>query len=187
MGEPISVPPLGMAAASGRDVAALHDPRPACIVGACGADGAVGFATIIWATPISHDPAMTAIALRARSHTMGLLCESGRFSLCTLPATADAVQLVELCGSSTGHKADKGALVPHQVVDGVPVPLMALSWQLCAVESVQETGDHLLVVGTVESAGTALEQRDERGRLLPWEGLLCVQHGAYGACQPLEG
>lgn len=176
-----------MEGVGGRDVAALLDPRPTCIVGACGPDGAVGFATVLWATPVSHDPAMTAIALRERSHTMGLLRASGRFSLCTLPASDASVQLAELCGTTTGHHADKGAQVPHELVDGVPVPLGALGWQLCVVESVQPAGDHLLVVGRVERAASACGERDERGRLLPWDGLLCVQHGAYGRCQPLEG
>lgn len=174
------------ALASGRDVAALHDPRPACIVGAAGAGGRIGFATVIWATPISHTPPLVAFALRERSHTMGLLRASGRFSLCTLPADGEAARLVELCGSTSGHQEDKGAQVPHRLVEGVPVPICALSWEACRVESIQEAGDHLLVIGCVEAAATRCGQRDERGRLLPFETLLCVQHGAYGACSPLQ-
>ena len=171
----------------GRDVAALQDPRPACVIGARGADGRLGLATVIWATPVSHTPPLVAFALRERSHTLGLLRATGRFSLCVAEATATGVRLVEQCGGASGHDVDKGLLVEHELVDGLPVPTACASYLVCQVESVQKAGDHLLVIGTVQRAATRCAERDGRGRLLPYEGLLCVQHGAYGACAPLEG
>lgn len=176
--------PSEMAPATGRDVAALLDPRPACVVGACH-QGRIGFATVIWATPVSHSPALVAFALREGSHTMGLLRAAGRFSVAVPLAGEGGVRLVEACGDQSGHAVDKGALVPHELVDGVPVPHGACAWEACAVRSVQQAGDHLLVIGEVEQAATSCQQRDERGRLLPTEALLCVQHGAYGRCEPL--
>ena len=186
----------------GRDVAALHDPRPLVIVGARGVDGAVGFATVIWVTPLSHTPPLVAFALREASHTMGLVRQAGAFSLATLPADADAARLAELCGSQTGHRFAKGDAVDYVLVEVegardaeprpaegagapaadatrlVPVPAAALSWEACAVRSVQEAGDHLLVIGEVTRAATR-GSRDERGRLAPVETLLCIHHGAY--------
>lgn len=174
--------------AEGRDIAALLDPCPACIIGARSPEGRVGFATIIWAMPVSHNPAMTAFALRAKSHTMGLIKETGRFSLSTLPADAASIEVVEACGYQSGNKVDKGELVAHELreIEGhvLPVPAAALSWQLCEVESIQETGDHLLVVGRVVEAGTRAS-RDSQGRVAPVETLLCIQHGAYGGVNPL--
>lgn len=180
MGEPIESPLPGTPA-SGRDIAALMDPRPACVVAACH-EGIVGFATVIWVTPISHEPPMVAFALRERSRTMGLLRASGRFSLSVPSASGDGVALIEACGNQSGHHVDKGALVAHDMIDDVPVPKGAYSWESCVVDSIQAAGDHLLVVGTVQQAATACDQRDARGRLLPLDTLLCVQHGAYGAC-----
>lgn len=209
--------PAALEPACGRDIAAIHDPRPLVIVGARGTGGEVGFATIIWATPVSHTPPLVALALRARSHTMGLLRESGAFSLATLPADADAARLAELCGNRTGHAFDKAAAVDYVLVaaggaapaedaededaaapaagtrdesaDGaalVPVPAMALSWETCAVRSVQEAGDHLLVIGEVTRAATR-GSRDDAGRLAPVETLLCIHHGAYAPVgAPLE-
>ncbi len=217
--------PAALEPACGRDIAAVHDPRPLVIVGARGTGGEVGFATIIWATPVSHTPPLVALALRARSHTMGLLRESGAFSLATLPADADAARLAELCGNRTGHAFDKAAAVdyvlaaaggaapaedaededaagtrdesaavpaadaPGESADGaalVPVPAMALSWEACAVRSVQEAGDHLLVIGEVTRAATR-GSRDDAGRLAPVETLLCIHHGAYAPVgAPLE-
>lgn len=172
----------------GRDIAALQDPRPICLIGACAGDGApANFATVIWVTPVSHKPPMIAFALREKARTMELLRESGAFSVSTLPAAADAAALAEFCGSTTGHAVDKGKQVEHFIVhaertDGdaacAPVPTCALSWVACAVESVQEAGDHLLVVGRVREARIDAP-RDERGRLVPAGTLLCVQHGTY--------
>ena len=183
----------------GRDVAALQDPRPACIVGACAPDGQVALATVIWATPLSHTPPLVAFALRERSHTLGALRATGRggragvgggratgrFSLSVAAATAEGARAVEQCGTASGHAGDKGALVAHDLVDGLPVPRACASYLLCSVEGIQEAGDHLLVIGAVEAAATRCGQRDPKGRLLPFETLLCVQHGAYGACAPL--
>ena len=169
----------------GRDVAALQDPRPACIVGACAPDGQVALATVIWATPLSHTPPLVAFALRERSHTLGALRATGRFSLSMAAATAEGARAVEQCGTASGHAVDKGALVAHDLVDGLPVPRACASYLLCSVEGIQEAGDHLLVIGAVEAAATRCGQRDPKGRLLPFETLLCVQHGAYGACAPL--
>ncbi|MCI8468944.1 MAG: flavin reductase family protein [Eggerthellaceae bacterium] len=190
--------------AEGRDVAALMDPRPVVVVGACapenagareraGGGPAVGFATVIWVTPLSHNPPLVALALREKSHTMGLLRATGAFSLSTLDAAdADAAALTELCGNNTGRSFDKEAAVGYVMAslpaeggpDGapgagaLPVPASALSYELCTVESVQPAGDHLLVIGRVLAAA-ARASRDAKGRVAPVETLLCVQHGAY--------
>lgn len=185
----------------GRDIAALADARPACIIGARSDAGEVCFATVIWATPVSHAPALVAFALRERSHTMGIIRATGRFSLSTPPADARGVQLVKYCGGNTGRLVDKGAAVPHALVelrngeggDGsegehgaalVPVPLHSYSWLAGKVESIREAGDHLLVVGHVTRAATQAP-RDERGLLTPHNTLLCVQHGVYAKAETL--
>lgn len=182
-------------AVTGRDVAALQDPRPICLIGACDNTGAANFATVIWVTPVSHKPPMIAFALREKSRTMQLIRTTGVFSVCTLPATSEAVSTMEFCGSTTGAKVDKGERIDHFTVAvapsdyranarNVPVCDIASSWITAAVESLLPTGDHLLVVGTVREAHTGAE-RDKRGQLTPHDNLLCVQHGTYATDEVL--
>ncbi|WP_165054406.1 MULTISPECIES: flavin reductase family protein [unclassified Adlercreutzia] len=112
--------PLDFELVDGRDVAALQDPRPAVLVGARSDAGEICFATVIWVTPVSHNPAMVAFALRAKSHTMGIIRATGRFSLAVPPADAEGVRLVEFCGGNTGRLVDKGAAVAHALVSASP-------------------------------------------------------------------
>lgn len=182
---------------SGRDVAALMNPRPVVIVGSCKPAGAgereshskederldIGFATIVWATPLSHEPPLVAFALRAASHTMGIVKEAGAFSLSFLPDDGESASLAETCGNQSGHEVRKDELVPYHIVEAegiaAPVPNHSLSWELCRVERIEEAGDHLLVIGAVVKAASRAF-RDERNRLAPRETLLCVQRGCYG-------
>ena len=101
----------------GRDIAALLDPRPVIIVGSVGRRDEVGFATIIWATPVSHEPPMVAFSLRARSHTMSCIQLSGHFSLNILPATQEGAFLCEQVGTRTGFQFNKNVVVKHKIVE----------------------------------------------------------------------
>lgn len=105
--------------ATGRDIAALLDPRPTIVIGARGMTKDIGFATIIWAMPISHKPPMVAIALRETSHTMKCLSASDCFSINVLPATEEAIELAQFCGTRTGLKIRKAPLVEHRFVPAV--------------------------------------------------------------------
>lgn len=102
--------------ATGRDIAALQDPRPTIVIGARGMTKDIGFATVIWATPISHKPPMVAIALRETSHTMKCLSSTDCFSINILPATDEAIELAQFCGTRTGLKIRKAPLVDHRFV-----------------------------------------------------------------------
>lgn len=171
---------LNMPRVDGRDVAAIMDPRPLVIVGAYDpGTERVGFATIIWATPVSHDPAMVAFALRATSHTMGIIQQTNRFSLAVLPPDAESERIVEVCGMN-GCTTDKGELVSHVIHGEAPIPAHAYGWEICAVESIAEAGDHLLVIGRVFEAASAAE-RDAKDCLAPRGTLLCIQHNDYAS------
>ncbi len=185
--------------ATRRDVSAILNPRPLALVGACGPDDETCFATVAWIMPVSHNPAMVAFALRAKSRTMELLRTSGAFSICTLPANAAGISSAEICGNRSGHRENKAELISHFMVNAaaeqdartsvpspapVPIAELAPSWMTCAVERIEETGDHLLVVGNVLTARTRCS-RDDRGRLAPADTLLCVQHDTFASGTPL--
>lgn len=172
-------------AVTGRDIAALQDPRPMIIIGACSPNGETCFATVIWVTPLSHNPPLIAFALRAKSRTMQLIQQSRACSVTTLPATEKAVELAEYCGTTSGNIVDKASQVPHFIATAengspVPVPELAYAWEVCRVNDIQQAGDHLLVICSVEKAHIDCE-RDEKGQLIPHDMLLCVQHGTYAA------
>ena len=185
MSEPCTWCAQNFPAVDGRDVAALQDPRPMAVIGAAGTDGEACFATVIWVTPLSHTPPMLAFALREKSRTMQLIKQVHACSITTLPAAQEAIELAEYCGTTSGNKVDKGAHVSHFMATAqngaaVPVPEMAYSWTVCEVESIQETGDHLLAICRVDEAHIDC-QRDAKGQLIPHDVLLCVQHGTYAA------
>ncbi len=175
---------------TGRDVAALLNPRPVVIIGAH--DGnETGFATVAWITPISHDPALLAFALRAQSHTMGLIRATGAFSVSVLDARAsDSIEAAAYCGNGSGYREDKGKGLAHQLVkpqstdgnesaDGeLPVVAGALSWLACKVEDIREAGDHLLTTALVTEAHTRCES-DGKGRISSVDALLCIQHDTF--------
>lgn len=172
-------------AVTGRDIAALQDPRPMTIIGASGLGGETCFATVIWVTPLSHNPPLIAFALRAKSRTMQLIQQSRACSITTLPATEKAVELAEYCGTTSGNIVNKASQVPHFTETAengspVPVPELAYAWEVCGVNDIQQAGDHLLVICSVEKAHIDCE-RDGKGQLIPHDMLLCVQHGTYAA------
>ncbi|MEF9925177.1 MAG: flavin reductase family protein [Raoultibacter sp.] len=174
---------------SGRDVAALLNPRPVVLVGVYH-KGQVNFSTVAWITPTSHDPAMLAFAVRESSCTLSLLKKTRRCSINVLDASLALPAL--WCGTHCGHSEDKGAQVPHTLA---PLPATARSLPHvcgapsvldCQVNSLQQTGDHLLVVATVEHAYTRCT-RDTRGRIAASDTLLCVQHDTFAQAKVLKG
>lgn len=164
----------------GRDVAASLGPHPIVVVGSRIGDE-ICFATVAWATPVSHTPPMVAFSLRAKSRTFQLVEKSGRFSLSTPDASLTGA--VETCGNKTGNVVDKSALVewmllPHRDKsqrEALPALSGALTAFDCVVENIAPAGDHMLVVGTVQQAFSRAGT-DERGRIDATDALLCVQH-----------
>ena len=172
----------------GRDVAALLNPRPAALIGAY-RHGRVNFTTVAWITPVSHDPAMLAFAVRERSYTLSLLKETRRCSINLLDA--HLAQTALWCGSHSGHAEDKGARLAHTLAplpatpQTLPHVCGALSVLDCQVNSMQKTGDHLLVVATIDHAYTRCP-RDEQGRITAFDTLLCVQHDTFAQAAAIE-
>lgn len=176
--------------ATGRDIAALLNPRPLVLVGAGDGDETC-FATVAWVTPASHYPAMVAFALRARSRTMGIIRSERLFSLSTLDADdPSSTELATYCGTTSGHREDKGAHVPHRLVKpegvtaAVPIVENALSWLICETDDIRKTGDHLLVTAFVREARTRCPA-DSSGHVESLDALLCLQHDGFASAHPL--
>ena len=170
-----------------RDISAIQNPRPMVIVGSH--DGRLtGFASIIWCTPISHDPALIAFALRDRSYTLNMLLNTRTFSLSFLEANEESIKIAEFCGYKSGYNVNKALTVPHNMVEvraqdvhtgHVPIVDNALSWMTCRVDSTQRAGDHTLVIGQVLEAATRSRGTAASPINTP-ETLLCLHHHIYG-------
>ena len=177
---------LSMRLIEGRDIAASLGPRPIAVIGARDGDE-IGFATVAWATPVSHTPPMVAFALRTKSHTFGLVRATRRFTISVLDANLDdAVATVETCGSKTGNVIDKSALVDWRLLPAAeksarePLPVLAgaLTAFECRVDHLDPAGDHMLVIGYVDRAWSRAGS-DERSRIDATDALLCVQHDLF--------
>ncbi|MEG0323561.1 MAG: flavin reductase, partial [Raoultibacter sp.] len=195
-----------MRSVTGRDISALLNARPVVLVGAHGRRDDAGattlhpgassrsvathetcFATVAWAMPLSHDPAMLAFSIRERSRTFEVLRTAGYFSISTLDAKdPTSVVTATYCGNTTGHVENKAAHIPHELIRAegergafvAPAPAAALSWLACEIESIQPAGDHMLVIAYVREARTRCGI-DEQGRTAALDTLLCIQHDTF--------
>lgn len=177
---------LSMHVIEGRDVAASLGPRPLAIIGARDGD-AIGFATVAWATPVSHTPPMVAFALRSKSHTFGLVSKTRRFTISVPDAQMDdAAETVKACGNKTGNTVDKSELVDWRLLPAAqssarePLPAIegALTVFECRVDHLDPAGDHMLVIGYVDRAWSRAGS-DDRGRIDATDALLCVRHDVF--------
>ena len=166
---------------TGRDVAALLNPRPVVLI-TTGGTFAPDIAPVAWVTPLSHEPSLVGVALRPVSANYKSLSVSGEFVLNVVgPQLADAI---DICGAQHGHGRQKLEqsgieLDPGEAVNA-PHVRGAISWLECMVEDLLEVGgDHSLVVAQVVAAHTSCSV-DEKGRVISPDTLLCLQHGAYG-------
>ena len=53
-----------LAAIEGRDIAAVLNPAPITVIGACDEGGRIGFATVLWAMPVSLEISQISVPYR---------------------------------------------------------------------------------------------------------------------------
>ncbi|CAM5598164.1 monooxygenase [Streptomyces tanashiensis] len=165
-GSPTAVEPLPRPAlrAVGEDERAPVDPGEfrrvlghfasgVTIVTALDADGPAGFACQSFAS-LSLDPPLVAFMVARTSTTWPRIAAAGTFCVNVLGAGQGA-----LCRSFAVSGADKFAGVEWgpAPVTGSPRLAGAPAWIDCAITAVHTGGDHLIVVGRVESLGAEQE------------------------------
>jgi len=111
-------------------------------------------ASIAWATPVSSDPPLVAVAVAKGHYSTKLIQETKEFVI-NVPS-ADIVQKVKDCGSVHGDEADKFEKFGLTPAKGkkVRAPLIKECYaQLeCRVVQAPLTGDHVLFIGEVLSS-----------------------------------
>lgn len=189
---------------AGRDISALLNPRPLALVGASHA-GIDNFATVAWITPVSHKPPMMVFALRQSSQTFKMIDITRCFSVC-IPGK-NLLETVVFCGNHTGATEDKMIPVSYRLFDlggervsaqgnesrddkeiavarCVPVLSLARSFLICDVDTIQQTGDHMLVCARVRKAFSQCAT-DDKNRVCALDTLLVIQHDLFTVAEKL--
>jgi len=173
----------------GREIPALLNPRPAVLVTCCDAEGIPNALSLVWHTPLSHDPPLVGISVAKSRYSYGLIEESGEFVINIVSAACR--HAVEVCGQRSGRDGDKlwAASLKLEPARTVRPPLIAgaLGALECRVVNRLSCGDHMLFVGEVVSATARAGSFGDA-----WEPglgavLLCHQRDRFGTCTPGEG
>jgi 3-hydroxy-9,10-secoandrosta-1,3,5(10)-triene-9,17-dione monooxygenase reductase component len=147
-----------------------HYPTGVCAVTSTQADGSPVGMTIGSFTSVSLEPPLVAFFPDRKSTTWPKIERAGRFCVNVLAASQqDHCRLLAM-------KADnKFEAIPYRLSNrGLPILDGVVSWIDCDLDSVQEAGDHFIVVGRV----TELDVELASGPLLFFQG-------GYGNFAPL--
>jgi 3-hydroxy-9,10-secoandrosta-1,3,5(10)-triene-9,17-dione monooxygenase reductase component len=115
---------------------------------------------------LSLEPPLVLIALETGSRMARIVPETGAFAVSILDRAHEFQS-----DRFSGYGPQPDGLftgIRHEIaVTGSPILRDALSWFDCRVASVQELGDHLLVIGQVEAIGVGPDTDDP---LISYEG-----------------
>jgi len=136
------------------------------------------------------NPVIVGIAIAKARYSHGNISRTREYVI-NLP-TADMVEVVDRCGTTSGRDIDKFAEfgLTRLPATKVAPPLIAecpVNIE-CRVTGIQEIGDHDLFVGEVVAQHVDEELLDEKGELCsdrPW--LLCYIFGRYWSMGSMLG
>lgn len=121
---------------------------------------------VSWATQVSFEPRLVAVALERDARTLHAVRAASRFALALLPDTAR--RTASRIGRASSEVADKLAGVPFDGVTPAGVPLLAESreWVECERRAEHPVGDHVLVVAEVVATGGERTEGDDASPIL---------------------
>ena len=173
---------------TGRDIAALLNPRPAVLLSCCNSSGTPNAMTAIWHTPISHEPPVVGVSIGATRYSHRLIEETHQFVLNIVgPAFQKAVRV---CGNYSGSTTDKTlqAGLRWQNSHSVRPPRIAdaLGYLECRVVETLPFGDHSLFVASVLYAEAQESCFSGGSEDALSDVLLCRQREQFGCWGPLS-
>jgi len=149
-----------------RRVTGLVNHGPTVLV-SCRHAGRSNLITLAWATPVSMDPPMIAIAVAPARFSHNLIARSGEFVI-NVPGSG-LLRAVWHCGTTSGRDGDKfgGAGLTEIRGSAVQAPLVGecFGHAECRVIHAPTTGDHTLFVGEVVAASVESSAFDGALRL----------------------
>lgn len=153
-----------------RDVLGQY-PTGVCVVSAVGTDGRASGLAVGSFTSVSLDPPLVAFFPDRSSSSWPKIEAAGSFCVNVLAAHQE-----EVCRALAAKSDDKfKALIWRPAGSGSPILEGAVAWIDCDIESVQEAGDHYIVIGRVR-------ELDNPSTDLP----LLFFRGGYGRFAPLS-
>jgi flavin reductase (DIM6/NTAB) family NADH-FMN oxidoreductase RutF len=113
--------------------------------------------TLNWATQVSSDPKLVAVAVEREALTHELIGEGKVFSLCVVDRDDRAIvrKFTKPVEVDVEARTLNGFAFSDAPVTGAPVLDQAVAWVDCRVHSQLDLGDHTLFVGEVVDAGFA--------------------------------
>jgi flavin reductase (DIM6/NTAB) family NADH-FMN oxidoreductase RutF len=109
-----------------------------------------------WITQVSFVPPLVMVAMNPLHYTYDLVTNSNAFAINIL--RDDQAELVDLFGKSSGRKVDKFAETLYELgTTGSPILKDCLAFMDCSVKWSKESGDHIVVVGSIVDAGIVLD------------------------------
>ncbi len=127
--------PMIVASRFGKDIAAM--PANSCI-------------------PVSDNPPLFAVSVRKGSKTDRILKRSKIFSVNWIGFRERKIISLLSESSKSANKLD-AFKIPYQEISGAPVISAAKVYVICQKKSVQEVGDHDLIVGSVTGAMASID------------------------------
>jgi flavin reductase (DIM6/NTAB) family NADH-FMN oxidoreductase RutF len=141
-----------------------HGPT---VLASCHHGGVRNIITLAWATPVSIDPPMLAIAVAPARFSHYLIEQSGEFVV-NVPGE-HLLPAVWYCGTRSGRDGDKfeasGLTASPAERVGAPLIEECFAHIECAVVDSPTEGDHTVFVGEVVSASVEAEAFDKHLRL----------------------
>lgn len=132
-------------------------PRPTVLVTCLDDDGTPNIITVAWATPVSHQPLVVAIAISPKRHSHDLIDRRREFVL-NLP-DLNLAKGSNWCGRKSGRKFDKFAETGWTAVPGNTVKTHHIeecyAYLECKVTQQVISGDHTTFFGEVVDAYAA--------------------------------
>lgn len=114
-------------------------------------DGTVQAASVTWVMQSSFDPPLLTLAVKKDSGTYALLRESRRLALSLLETSQDAVARAFF----KAPRAEGDTLAGHTFgtdLTGAPILDAAMSYLEAEVQSIDESGDHAVVIARIVNA-----------------------------------
>jgi len=178
---------VNMAHITGRDIAALLNPRPVVLVTCCDSAGTPNVMSAAWHTPISHEPPIVGISIGLNRYSHTLIEKTRQFVLNIVGPEFEEV--VTRCGNYSGASLDKIAQAglrlqkSHSVLP--PRIAGALGCLECQVIDRLPLGDHSLFVASVTCADARDECFSNGWTESIGDVLLCRQRDQFGRCEPV--
>jgi flavin reductase (DIM6/NTAB) family NADH-FMN oxidoreductase RutF len=116
-----------------------------------GRGGAENGLTVSWAAPVSFDPPQFMIAVDRHHYSVDFLQSTRNFAINIL--RADQQKLAgQFAKQSMAHEDKLAGVRTREGETGAAILADSLAYFDCELAAIHETGDHLLIVGTVVAA-----------------------------------